>query len=241
MKQSLTLADFQPLAAKLAADLAAAHDEITALDAATGDGDLGVTCRLGLQAVIESPGEAAGSLADALLKAGMAFNSAGASTFGALVATAAMRAAKVAKDGGLAEWDLAAIVAAGEAAIAGLQQRGGAQQGDKTLLDALIPAVGALKEAETGGASLAEACSAGRSGVHDTPAREVRAVGLVPGAQHRRPGRRGDGRGRGRARGGRLRQRVTPGGSGHADHDCSAAVGRGAHAAQPGLGPERPD
>ncbi len=160
MKQSLTLADFQPLAAKLAADLAAAHDEITALDAATGDGDLGVTCRLGLQAVIESPGEAAGSLADALLKAGMAFNSAGASTFGALVATAAMRAAKVAKDGGLTEWDLAAIIAAGEAAIAGLQQRGGAQQGDKTLLDALIPAVGALKEAEASGASLAEACTA---------------------------------------------------------------------------------
>jgi len=160
MKQSLTLADFQPLAAKLAADLAAAHDEITALDAATGDGDLGVTCRLGLQAVIESPGEAAGSLADALLKAGMAFNSAGASTFGALVATAAMRAAKVAKDGGLAEWDLTAIVAAGEAAIAGLQQRGGAQQGDKTLLDALIPAVAALKEAEAGGASLADACAA---------------------------------------------------------------------------------
>ncbi len=160
MKQSLTLADFQPLAAKLAAYLAAAHDEITALDAATGDGDLGVTCRLGLQAVIESPGEAAGSLADALLKAGMAFNSAGASTFGALVATAAMRAAKVAKDGGLAEWDLAAIVAAGEAAIAGLQQRGGAQQGDKTLLDALIPAVAALKEAEAGGASLADACAA---------------------------------------------------------------------------------
>ena len=160
MKQSLTLADFEPLAAKLAADLAAAHDEITALDAATGDGDLGVTCRLGLQAVIESPGEAAGSLADALLKAGMAFNSAGASTFGALVATAAMRAAKVAKDGGLAEWDLAAIVAAGEAAIAGLQQRGGAQQGDKTLLDALIPAVAALKEAEAGGASLADACAA---------------------------------------------------------------------------------
>jgi dihydroxyacetone kinase-like protein len=160
MKQSLTLADFQPLAAKVAADLAAAHDEITALDAATGDGDLGVTCRLGMQAVVDSPGEAAGSLADALLKAGMAFNSAGASTFGALVATAAMRAAKVAKDGGLSAWDLPALVAAGEAAIAGLQQRGGAQQGDKTLLDALIPAVAALKSGAEQGASLAEACAA---------------------------------------------------------------------------------
>jgi len=172
MKPALTLADFQPLAAKLAADLAAAYDEITALDATLGDGDLGVTCRLGMQAVIGSPGEAAGSLADALLKAGMAFNSAGASTFGALVATAAMRAAKVAQDGALAEWDLPAIVAAGEAAIAGLQQRGGAQQGDKTLLDALIPAVAALQAARERGASLgeafAEAAVAAQAGAEST-------------------------------------------------------------------------
>ncbi len=160
MKLSLTLADFQPLAAKVADDLAAAHDEITALDAATGDGDLGVTCRLGMQAVIGSPGEAAGSLADALLKAGMAFNSAGASTFGALVATAAMKAAKIAKDGELAAWDLPGIIAAGEAAIAGLQQRGGAALGDKTLLDALIPAVEALTSAQAEGASLSEAFTA---------------------------------------------------------------------------------
>jgi len=160
MKLSLTLADFQPLAAKVADDLAAAHDEITALDAATGDGDLGVTCRLGMQAVIDSPGEAAGSLADALLKAGMAFNSAGASTFGALVATAAMKAAKIAKDGELAAWDLPGIIAAGEAAIAGLQQRGGAALGDKTLLDALIPAVEALTSAQAEGASLSEAFTA---------------------------------------------------------------------------------
>ncbi|MBU0606836.1 MAG: DAK2 domain-containing protein [Armatimonadetes bacterium] len=160
MRQRFTVADFQPLAAKVAAELVAAHDEITALDAATGDGDLGVTCRLGMQAVIDSPGEAAGSLADALLKAGMAFNSAGASTFGALVATAAMKAAKVAKDGGLAEWDLSGIIAAGEAAIAGLQQRGGAALGDKTLLDALIPAVEALKSAQAEGASLAVAFTA---------------------------------------------------------------------------------
>lgn len=160
MKQSLTLADFLPLSQAIASALASAHDEITALDAATGDGDLGVTCRLGMQAVIASPGAAAGSLADALLKAGMAFNSAGASTFGALVATAAMKAAKVAKDGGLTEWDLPGLLAAGEAAVAGLQQRGGAQQGDKTLLDALIPAVAALQSAHAGGAPLADAFAA---------------------------------------------------------------------------------
>jgi phosphoenolpyruvate---glycerone phosphotransferase subunit DhaL len=157
MKRSLTLADFLPLSQAIAAALAAAHDEITALDAATGDGDLGVTCRLGMQAVINSPGEAAGSPADALLKAGMAFNQAGASTYGALVATVAMRAAKVAKDQALSEWGLPAIISAGEASVAGLRQRGGAQQGDKTMLDALIPAVAALQAAQAGGASLADA------------------------------------------------------------------------------------
>lgn len=157
MKNSLALDDFQPLAAQLAADLAAANEQITALDAATGDGDLGVTCRLGMQAVLDSLGAEAGSLADALLKAGMAFNSAGASTFGALVATAAMRAAKVAKDEGLAEWDLPALAEAFEAAVAGLKQRGGAELGDKTLLDALIPAAEALAAAQAAGRPLTEA------------------------------------------------------------------------------------
>ena len=157
MKSALTLADFRPLAVQLVAALAAANDEITSLDAALGDGDLGVTCRLGLKAVLDSPGEATGNLADALLKAGMAFNSAGASTFGALVATAAMRAAKYARDNAIEQWDLPALIGATEAAVAGLQQRGGAALGDKTLLDALIPALEALKSAHERGATLAEA------------------------------------------------------------------------------------
>jgi phosphoenolpyruvate---glycerone phosphotransferase subunit DhaL len=160
MKPAFTLADFHPLAAQLAAALAAANDEITALDAALGDGDLGVTCRLGMQGVLDSPGEAVGNLGEALLKAGMAFNSAGASTFGALVATAAMRAAKYAKDNAVEQWDLPAIVGALEAALAGLQQRGGAALGDKTLLDALIPAIEALKAAQERGDSLADALTA---------------------------------------------------------------------------------
>lgn len=172
MRNALTLADFQPLAEKIAADLAAANDQITALDAAMGDGDLGVTCRLGMQAAIDSPGEATGNLADALLKAGMAFNSAGASTFGALVATAAMRAAKYAKENNLQQWDLPAIVGAAEAAVVGLQQRGGAQLGDKTLLDALMPAVEALKSAHATGASLSAAmdaaAAAAQSGAEST-------------------------------------------------------------------------
>lgn len=158
MKSALTLEDFLPLTEMIAAALEAAKDEITALDAAIGDGDLGVTCELGMQAALDSPAQEAETLAEALLKAGMAFNSSAASTYGALVMTSAMKAAKYAKDNALTQWDLPALIAATEAAIAGITQRGGgAQLGDKTLLDALIPAVEAMKAALAAGKALAEA------------------------------------------------------------------------------------
>ncbi|MGE5532677.1 MAG: DAK2 domain-containing protein [Bacteroidota bacterium] len=161
MKTLLTLEDFVPLTGKIAGALNDANEQITALDAAIGDGDLGVTCRLGMQAALDSPAREADSLSEAVLKAGMAFNSSAASTFGALVATAAMRAAKYAKDKALTEWDLPAIIGAAEATATGIKQRGGgAELGDKTMLDALIPATEALKAAEAAGKSLAEALSA---------------------------------------------------------------------------------
>jgi dihydroxyacetone kinase-like protein len=161
MKQALTRDDVPPLIQKLAADLEAANAAITALDAEIGDGDLGVTCRLGLKAALEvlpTLGEA--PLGDCILKAGLAFNSAGASTFGALVASGAMRAAKYTKDNALAAWDLPALIGAAIAAAHGIQQRGKAARGDKTLLDALWPAIEALQAAQMDGKSLAEALEA---------------------------------------------------------------------------------
>lgn len=157
MKEALRLDDFVPLMEKIAAALQAENEHITALDAAMGDGDLGVTCRLGMQAAIDSEARQADNLADMLLKAGMAFNSAGASTFGALVATVAMRAAKYAKVNSVAEWDLASLIGAGAAALEGLKARGGAEVGDKTMLDSLGPALEALQAAQTAGKGLAEA------------------------------------------------------------------------------------
>ena len=173
MKAALTLADFLPLTEKIAAALNAATNEITALDAAIGDGDLGVTCRLGMQAALDSPAKDAETLAEALLKAGMAFNSSAASTYGALVMTAAMKAAKHAKDNALTQWDVPALIAAMEAAVAGITQRGGgAQLGDKTLLDALVPAVEAMQAAQAEGQSLAEglqtAATAAQAGAEAT-------------------------------------------------------------------------
>ncbi len=158
MKAALTRDDALPLARKLAADLEAAYEAITALDAEVGDGDLGVTCRLGMKAVTDLlPTLAQTPFHEQLLKAGMAFNSAGASTFGALVATAGMRMAKYLREQQVEQLDLAAVAGALKAAAEGIQQRGKAARGDKTMLDSLYPAVEALEAAATQGKSLADA------------------------------------------------------------------------------------
>ncbi len=158
MRQQLTPEDLLPLAERIAADLEAAYEQITALDAEVGDGDLGVTCRLGMAAAVETMAQMpAAGMEQRLMKSGMSFNSAGASTFGALVATAAMRAAKYAKDNALEAWDLPAVIGGAIAAAEGIGQRGGAARGDKTVLDALWPAIEALQAAQTAGKGLAEA------------------------------------------------------------------------------------
>ena len=173
MKGVLTGADGRPLAEKFAADLAAAHEAITALDAEVGDGDLGITCRLGMQAALTLlPTLGDSPFHEQLLKAGLAFNSAAASTFGALVATAAMRGAKHLKEQQAEPVSLPALAGALRAAAEGIQQRGKAARGDKTLLDSLWPAIEALEAAAKAGkelpAALAEAAAAAEAGAEAT-------------------------------------------------------------------------
>jgi dihydroxyacetone kinase len=173
MKAGLTRHDALPLVQKLAADLEAANETITKLDAEVGDGDLGVTCRLGMKAALDLlPTLGQAPFHEQLLKAGMAFNSAGASTFGALVATGAMRAAKYLREQNANMVDLAAAAGALTAAAEGIQQRGKAARGDKTLLDSLWPAIEALEAARKDGKSLAgalaDAAAAAEAGAEAT-------------------------------------------------------------------------
>jgi phosphoenolpyruvate---glycerone phosphotransferase subunit DhaL len=144
---------------QVAEDLIAAEDEFRALDAALGDGDLGVTVKMGFQAireVCEKSGQAGESDIGALLSAaGVAFMNANASTMGTLMGTAWMRAGKVVR--GKISITLADAVAMCRAAAEGIQQRGKARLGDKTILDALFPACDALAKAEQDGKSCAEA------------------------------------------------------------------------------------
>lgn len=129
---------------------------LTSLDQAMGDGDMGITMAriaAALQSyVLETPAD---PLDKFLMGAGMATNRAAPSTMGTLTATALMRMAKVAKDKtSLSAADIAELFAAVDT---GIQERGKATPGDKTVVDAIHPANEAFAAALAGGSTLPEA------------------------------------------------------------------------------------
>jgi dihydroxyacetone kinase-like protein len=141
----------------ISAAIDAQKDRLTALDGAIGDADHGITMSLGFNAVTT---ELAGMDLDAVTgsavfaNAAAAFlNAVGAST-GPLYASAFLKAAKtLEQDETLSVPNQAAII---EALTAGIQERGKGQRGDKTMLDAWIPATEAAVSAKLRGAQPAE-------------------------------------------------------------------------------------
>jgi len=140
-----------------AAEVSANKEQLTQLDAAVGDGDHGINMDRGMSAVVAKV-DAASDEQDigALLKTvGMTLVStvggAGGPLYGTLFLQ--MGTAVSGKDElGPDDW-----AAALEAGIAGVQARGKAEPGDKTMIDALIPGRDALKSALAEGASFEDA------------------------------------------------------------------------------------
>jgi len=152
--ETIAAAAIQAAILRVAARLPALRDPLNQLDAAMGDGDLGISVSKAGPAIEEyveanPPGDDLGKFIAGL---GLAINRAASSTMGALTATALMRAGKEAK--GLAELDASALARAVQAADAGVQERGKAQPGDKTVVDALHPAAQAFAVAVEGGQDL---------------------------------------------------------------------------------------
>ena len=136
------------------------RDTLNQLDAAVGDGDLGISTSKGVAGVrsyvdTNRPGDDLGKYIAGL---GMAYNKAGPSTMGALVATALMRAGKEAR--GLSALDGDTLARMLRAADDGVQQRGKAKPGDKTVVDALHPAAEAFVQAVNEGLGLDAAAAA---------------------------------------------------------------------------------
>ncbi len=119
----------------VAAKMESCSDELNALDAQLGDGDLGVTMVRGTRAVAAELANLPDDVGMALLKCAQAFTKLSGSTYGTLLATGLMSAAKSTKGRTEVPWTEVSSLLAG--ALQAMAQRSGGKLGDKTVLDAL--------------------------------------------------------------------------------------------------------
>jgi dihydroxyacetone kinase-like protein len=126
-------------------------DALCALDAVGGDGDHGVSLTIGARAVQAAlAADTPATLGATLSKIGMTLVNAVGAAMGPIFGTAFMRAGTAAN--AAATLDGPAVAAILAAAVEGVQVRGKAVAGEKTMLDALIPAATAARAAADGGA-----------------------------------------------------------------------------------------
>ena len=135
-------------------------DALTKLDADIGDGDLGLTMASGFTAVQEflTGAEAPVDMSAMLGEAGLLMAEKVPSTMGTLVSTGIIRAGEAAR--GLDGTDSKAVLGVFRAAGEGIAARGKAARGEKTLLDALWPALEAWESALAAGAEMPECAAA---------------------------------------------------------------------------------
>ena len=176
-----------------AEDIAERRGELTQLDTAIGDGDHGTNMHRGMGKVVEKLDAQEGDDIGALLKTvGMTLVSTVGGAAGPLYGTVFLQLAT--KANGKEELDLAGWTEALDAAVTGVQARGKAQAGDKTMVDALLPALEALRAADGAelGTALELSAAAAEEGMHATvpmEARKGRASYLGPRSiGHQDPG-----------------------------------------------------
>ena len=153
-----------------AADVAEQRDYLVDLDRAIGDGDHGENMDRGFKAAVEALGQAQpASVAEVLKTVAKTLMSTVGGAAGPLYGTAFLRASKAAGDGELDGAGVAAVIAG---ALDGIQARGKATTGEKTMVDAWTPALEAARAAAESGsdpaAVLEAAATAAESGAAAT-------------------------------------------------------------------------
>jgi dihydroxyacetone kinase-like protein len=132
---------------RIAAYMKEHRDELTRLDSPIGDADHGINLDRGCTAVIgKLPTVADEDIGTLLKTAGMTLISTVGGASGPLYGTAFMRASTVLADAHQA--DVGQIIAALDAALEGIQARGKAQPGEKTMIDSIMPALAVLHDAQ---------------------------------------------------------------------------------------------
>jgi len=145
MKKRIDKDDVIQLLNDIIAEMVNNRELLTELDSAIGDGDLGINVVKGFKEVKKYLSSNATSISRVLIESGIIFTKSTGSTIGALLGTALIRAGKSVK--GKTEIDAHDILEMMTAAEVGIIERGKAKAGDKTILDALIPAREAFSKA----------------------------------------------------------------------------------------------
>lgn len=176
MPDSLTASRLHDALRRVAAKLEACADELNALDAALGDGDLGVTMIRGARTMLAEIPSLPDDIGISLMKCAQAFTRVSGSTYGTLLATGMMSAAKATKGRSEIPWAEVPSLLAG--ALAAMSQRGKGQLGEKTVLDALEAARAATEGLDQPSALLNAADHAIAASIEqfrDQPCRQGRA------------------------------------------------------------------
>ena len=143
--------------------LIAAEPQLTEMDRQVGDGDIGHSLAAGATAVLDTLAGLRGQPIDAALHGiGMTLRRSVGGTSGPLYAAFAIAAAQELQRGAL---DAGAFSRAFRAGTDAIIRLGGAAAGDRTMVDALLPAAEAL---DRDGATLADAAAAARRGADAT-------------------------------------------------------------------------
>jgi phosphoenolpyruvate---glycerone phosphotransferase subunit DhaL len=190
---SITSTEVRDWIRAYASEIADHRAELVRLDTAIGDGDHGTNMDRGMRKAVEKLDGTEGEDIGALLKAvGMALVSSVGGAAGPLYGTLFLQMGMA--SAGREELDLAGWTAALEAGVKGVQARGKAEPGDKTMVDALLPALEALRAAEGSGLAdavrrSADAAEEGMKATIPLEARRGRASYLGPrSVGHQDPG-----------------------------------------------------
>jgi len=173
---NLTSTDLARILRSGAARVKENHELLSRLDAATGDGDHGVTMKRVAEVIIESAADGQSLGVGPLLEqVGWNVMSVDGGSTSPLLGSFFMGMSEAV--GGSQSLDGPGLAAAFEAGLAKLCAQTPAKPGDKTMVDALVPAVEALRQAADAGAEtavqLAQAADAAQRGAEKT--RELQA------------------------------------------------------------------
>jgi len=146
---SLDTATLRVGLARIARQMEKSADELNAADGKLGDGDLGVTMTRGMREISKIINDLPDDVGMALLACAQAFTRISGSSYGTLLATGLMSAAKACRGRTEVPWsELPALL---EGATSAMMARGKAELGQKTVLDPLDAAAKAAVNAPDDG------------------------------------------------------------------------------------------